>query len=109
MSKPVKEMDFFFSIYHMDFRNLVEENELGVREDLSGKVNIFLTDPPYNVPRDQKDDHARCDVFSSKDMKDVVKVLRDVMKSGAHGHVLCSDLRLDLWYNALYLEEGTAS
>lgn len=34
------------SFCNVDFRNLEEENELGAREYLIGKVNLVLADPP---------------------------------------------------------------
>lgn len=63
-------------------------------------MDIFLADAPYNVRKDQKDDHVEYDVLGSNDMKNVAKVLGDAMKAEAHGHVFCSTLQLFLLYKA---------
>lgn len=52
----------------------------GVREDLSVNVKLVLVSPSYNVRRDQKDDYAKYDVFSSKDTKGIANVSRKVRR-----------------------------
>lgn len=37
--------------YDVEFRNVVEEHELGAGEELDGKVDLVVADPPYNVRR----------------------------------------------------------
>lgn len=45
----VKAMAFLYSIHDVNFRYLAEEHELGVREHLSGKVNLVFAGTSYNV------------------------------------------------------------
>lgn len=73
--KLVKEMALLCSIHDLDFRSMVEKHNFGLREDLSEKVEFYLAYSPYNVRRDQYNDHAEYDVLDSDDMKDIAKVL----------------------------------
>lgn len=65
----------------------------------------MLVDQLFNLLIDRKDDHAEYEVFSTSDMKDMAKVVGDVMRPGAHRPVFRSDLLFLLWYGALALEE----
>lgn len=44
MSRLFKDMAFLCTIYDVYFRNATQEHELGVAEDLGGKVDSFLAD-----------------------------------------------------------------
>lgn len=92
MSKSVKAMAPMCSIDDEDCRDLAEEHGFGVGEEVSRKVYFVLGDPPYNLRRDQADDHVEYDVFGSVDMKYMAKFLAEAMKPAAHEHVLCSAL-----------------
>lgn len=70
----------------------MKEHLFGVRKDLIEKMDLDVHDPPYNVQRDLKDDHAEYGVFSSNDMDEMTMVLTDVLKSRALGHVSSSAL-----------------
>lgn len=104
VSKLVKQMDFLCSIYDADFRVLVEEKRSGVGEDLSAHVDFVLIDQLYNVPTNRKNEHADYDVFGSNDLKNVAKVLGDLIKLGASRHVFCFVLQITLWRKALLSE-----
>lgn len=54
ITKFIKAMALLYSIFNADFRNLVEEHELMVGEDLTVEVDFVLVDPPYNIQMDQK-------------------------------------------------------
>lgn len=98
-------MAILCSIYDVDLTNLADEHGLVVGEDLSGKVDIVLTDAPDNIRGDRNDAHVEYDVFDSSGMEDMAKVLREVMKPGAHWHVFCSAIQFALLYKALSLEK----
>lgn len=78
---------------------------LGVGKDLSGKVSLVLTNPPWNVWRGLNDGSLDYDVFQREDMKNVVKVLESVMNPDGHAHGLRLDLRIAFWYKVLVLEK----
>lgn len=49
--------------------------------------------------------HAEHDALDLSDMRYLARVPGDVIKPGAHGHMLCSALQFDLWYKALALKK----
>lgn len=87
MNKRVRAMAHLCSIYNVHFKTLVEEHELVVGYNLSETVDFSLAYSPYGVQKDLNDNHKRYNVIVSIDMKDILKVLEDLMKTGSHGHV----------------------
>lgn len=73
-----------------DFRSLVENeiNEGG--RDITGEVDFLIADPPYNVRSENSKDNSAHDVFTDKDMEDLVEFCNVVMKEGAHGIIFCA-------------------
>lgn len=59
-------------------------------------MDFVLAEALNNIQRDQNDDHSMYDLFGSKDIKDVTKVLGDTMKPEALEHVFCISLQLVL-------------
>lgn len=51
MSKHVKALTSVCSIHVLNSKHLVEEHELAVGQDLTGKVNLVLAGSPCNVQR----------------------------------------------------------
>lgn len=92
MSKPVKWMISLFLTYVVEFVNLAEQSKFGIEKDPSVNVDFLQDGSLYNVCWELRDDHAEFDVFGSSGIKDMVKVLEDVMMPGAHMHVFCYDL-----------------
>lgn len=92
MSKIVEEVAAVSSIYDIDCRNLAKAHEFSTEEDLSGKVNLVLDEPIYNMRRNRNDDHADYDVVGLSDMKEMIKVLRDLMKPEFPTQVFCFTL-----------------
>lgn len=93
----MKEMASVRFIYGVGFKALTEEYKIGVGGNLSWRADLVLAEPSYNVRRAQNDDHTNYDVLESNDMKDMARVLRDMMKPVAHAHVFCSALKSILW------------
>lgn len=96
MSKVYKKMAPLRSTYEVDVRNWCEKYKCGLREDLGGKVNPILADPPYIVRGDRKHDLAASNILSSNDTKILAKVVGDVMAPEAHAHAFCDALRFAL-------------
>lgn len=88
MIKLVKRIALLCPIDDVNSRNLMEELELGIAEDLSGNVHFVLADPAYNERSYGKDDHAQYALLLLNNTKDIA----NVMKARAHQHVLCSSL-----------------
>lgn len=89
------------SIYDEYFRILVAKQEIGVEDNLREEVDFVFPNPCHNIQKERSDDHVQYDVFGSKDMKGMTKVLGDNMKRGAGGHVLRSAIQFALRYKAL--------
>lgn len=73
-------------------------HELRVGEDLSENICLVLTEPPYNVWKDRKNDHARYDIFSSKNTEDIAMVMGDVLSLVAHLQVNWFALQVSIRY-----------
>lgn len=105
MSKLMTLIALLSFIYDAGFRNLAKKSDRRGGKYLGGLVDLVLVDPAYNVRRDRTDDHADCDVFRSNLVKDMVKVLGNLMKPGAHAHLFCFPLQLAFWHRILALEK----
>lgn len=105
MSRHIKEMVSACSISEVNLKTLAEEPKFGAGDDLSGKVELVLADPPYNVRIYVNDDHSEHNLFELIDMKQIARVLREIIRPGAHWHVFCPALQAALWYNALAFEK----
>lgn len=96
------------SIYDFNFRTLTEEPELCAARNLKTKDHLFPSNHPYNVKRDQNNDHAYCDVFRSKEMKDMASGSGRMTTPGPHTYVIRFALRFYLWYYAHASEKECA-
>lgn len=70
---------------------------------VSGKTNLVLADPLYNLLRVLKDTTAEYNVIVSEETEDMTKVLEDVPKPKIHMPIFCSALQLVLRYLAFAL------
>lgn len=98
MTKLVKEIALTFSISDVEFRNLAEMHKLCAGDDRTKKVVPVLAGPPYNIGRNEYDDHADYDVLGSNDFKDLAKVPKDVIRPEGYAQVLCYALQFSLCY-----------
>lgn len=80
-------------------RGLVEKHKLGVGKNLIGKVGFVLVNPPYDVRRNRNNVNAAYDVFSSKHLQKIVKIMGDNKRPRIPGHVVCAALQFAFWYN----------
>lgn len=101
IKKLVEAMAPVCCIYDVDFRSMVEEQDLDEGEDMSGRVDFVLADYTYNIRRNRNDRNSDHDSFLLQDVMEMDKILGDFMKPRAHGHVLCSSLQSANWYKAL--------
>lgn len=68
-------------------------------------MELHLASPPYDIQSDRTDNHTDYDLYGSKDMNIMIKVLGDVMRPGVHTNVFCFSLQFTLWYKILALEK----
>lgn len=92
-------------IYEVELRKVAEEHDLGVGENPTEKVAFVLIKPPYDIQWNQNDLYVVYYLFGLNDMEDVATVLKDVKRPGAHGHLFCSALHIDLCYKAFALKQ----
>lgn len=92
MKKLLEAMAPTCCIYDVDFRNLVEEHELGASKVINRKVDFFIVDFLYNVQRNRNADTLEYDLFTLENMRNMATMREDVTMPGVHGHVLCSSL-----------------
>lgn len=102
----IKNMALMCSIYNVDFWKIFEKHELGIGEDLSGKVKLFLGDQLYKVRCNCSAGNRRQNYFKAEDRKDMSRNFRVVMKPGAHGHVFCAALQFNIRYEFLALQKN---
>lgn len=95
------EMTSFVSVYDSHYKDLVEVHSEACGEDLTGKVDLVLTDPPYNTRREQGRPNSNHDVLSKDDMEGTVDMIEGVLVAGGHGHIFCSYQQIVEWERVL--------
>lgn len=60
--------------YDVNFRNLMEAHNLGIKEGCREKVYFTLNDSSYKIRKHQDSDNAEYDKLRSNDMTNVMKV-----------------------------------
>lgn len=94
-------MSQYVCVYDTSFRELSDIHADRKGEELTGLVDLLLVDPPYNTRREGNKDHSRHDVFTTKDMDDLVDFASDILVPGAHGHIFCSHQQIVEWESRL--------
>ena len=98
--------------YNSDFDELIESYDtLGNdRRDLGGRVQLVLTDPPFNVRRERGLPNSGYDKLSFNDMKRVVNRVTDVLRKGGHVIIMCTREQHHIWHRlfASATEDGYA-
>lgn len=76
---------------------------LGLPSDLSGVVQLVLTDPPYNVRRLARKEQSDHDVLSEADMRACVDLFLRLVRPGGHLLIFSSAEQHPLWVSLLRL------
>lgn len=76
------------------FKDLGGKYELDNGFALIEKTNLVLASPRFSTRRAQSQFSSAHDVFPKRDIEDVARLLRNVMVSGAHWHIFCSDVMI---------------
>ena len=74
---------------------------------LEGKAQFILTDPPYNVRRENSHPNSDYDNLSHGDMQTVVRMCAELLRPGGHLVMFCSVRQFVIWQN-LFQEYVTA-
>lgn len=55
-------------------------------------MDFFLADAPYSIRKDGKNDHMDYYEVGSNVMKDIARILQNIINPGAYAYVFCSAL-----------------
>ena len=91
---------YLFNDSFENFHDCVHESSWSNRS-LRGKVQLILTDPPYNVRRESTRDNAEYDSLSLEDMRQATYLFAELLRPGGHGIVFCSMRQFSQWYDLL--------
>lgn len=93
MKELLEAMAPVCNICDVDFRNLVEDHDLGTIEDINANVNVLLAYPSYNVQGNRITDNSEYDVYISADTRNRANTLQDVITLGAQSYAFFSLLQ----------------
>ena len=88
-------------LHDVHFDDLMDTEAEVSGVNLEGKVNLILTDPPYNVRNSRNRKNSDHDVLTEDDMADCVKMFAKMLVPGGHGLLFCANLQFPLWHNLL--------
>lgn len=97
------------SVYNKPVDELADAHSEAQGEELEGTVQLFMTDPPYNLRRELEKDNSDYDYLDRTGMKKTVKTARFVVRPGGHIHMFCAALQFKDWHSlfAREVEEET--
>jgi hypothetical protein len=95
------KMAKYSSCYPVSFRALVKTHLETCNEDLTGKVQLVLTDPPYNTRSDRDLPNSEHDVLGPEDLVDAAKLIASLLRPGGHAVIFCSTQQFEAWTREL--------
>ena len=97
LNKLFKE---YYNYFDVPLNVLAQEcGEHGV--EIENRVDLLLTDPPYNVRREGNKDNSDYDIFYESDIKDLCDLCELVLKPGGHGIIFCSFQQFEVYRKIL--------
>jgi DNA modification methylase len=91
--------------YNVCFRDVIETHELSCGENLVGKVQLVLTDPPYNTRSSRSLPNSSYDCLSSEDLQKAAELIVSLLRPGGHAIIFCSNEQHELWTSELQKNE----
>lgn len=95
--KMEKCIEKYVKMYLSEFNGVLDDHEYIALEVIEEKVQLVLTDPPYNIRREQNKIDSDYDSMTRDDMEEVVKVIGRALRSGGHGIIFCSYQQYEKW------------
>ena len=83
-------MSRYGHVYDSPMHQLVELHGDGTGTDLKNKVDLVLTDPPYNTRREAGRPNSSHDEFTLAQMSSFCDEMADLLLGCGHGHIFCS-------------------
>ncbi|CDF39110.1 adenine specific DNA methyltransferase [Chondrus crispus] len=96
-------------MYNCDFESFIEAYDaLTEDEELHGKVQLVLTDPPFNVRRDRGRNHADYDEIRKEQYESFVNCVDEMLRPGGHALIFCSAQQFTIWREAFTAHPTTS-
>ena len=95
----------FSSSYNVCFRGFIEAHKNSCGEDLTGKVQLVLTDPPYNTRSERALANSNYDFISPADVEAAAGVITSLLRPGGHAVIFCSVQQFENWKSELEKDE----
>lgn len=92
MTKAIEAFFPVCRIKNIDIRNLVDEHGPDAAEQITWKADLVLEISFYYMREDRSADNWEYDIFTSKDITDIKKMLENPRKRKAHGAVFYLEL-----------------
>jgi len=89
----------YVAMYNCSFEDLVENYDM-LMEDappLKGRVQLILSDPPFNVRREANRDNAEYDILRLDQMDKSVESMYETLGPGGHVVLFCSTEQHETW------------
>lgn len=90
MLKPA--MNKYCFVGRTSFSDLEDEYDLKTGSVLTNKINLVLADSLYNTRSALCQSKSAHEGFSKRELENAVRLMSNVLFSGVHGNLLCSDL-----------------
>ena len=99
-SEKVKSlMSPFCCIYDDEFWELLDVESVEMGTPLDGRVQLLLTDPPYNSRKERSYYNLTHDSLTEEDMALCVNMFATMLRPGGHGLIFCSPLQFKKWHD----------
>ena len=87
----------YIRLHNAYFHELLENDEVEGEGSIESKVQLILTDPPYNVRRESGTGDAEYDSLSRAEMKQVVDLVATLLRPGGHALLFCTVQQFVQW------------
>jgi len=78
------------SVHVTDLDGLIEVHGDATGEELKEKVDLLLTDPPYNFRREAQAANSAHDTLTEAEAGEIIHLAYDLLVPGGQAHVFCS-------------------
>lgn len=98
----LKEMSHSFRAHCCRFDGFNEAEDFcagGV--PVGGRVQLVLTDPPFNYRRERREDDSWYDSISADEMEEVGVLMSELLRPGGHALIYTSPLQFSEWHRIL--------
>lgn len=86
-------------MYCGSFDEIIHQDDLNTtgEDTVAEKVQLVLTDPPFNIRREQHRPNSGYDFLSTEEMVGVVDIITELLRPGGHAIIFCSIQQWPVW------------